>query len=88
MATHRGLGQALDGIKAIGSLPAGAVVLYVVYRASAFFLDDASARAPGGYGGAQTNVWLNTGLDQVLPVAFLFLAFFGLVAAGVLSGRV
>lgn len=85
MRRHEGLQQALEGIKGIASLAGGAVVLYVVYTITGVFLDDAASRAPGGYGGAQTNVWINTGLDQVLPVAFLLLVFFGLVAAGVLS---
>jgi len=82
-----GLHQALEGMKAIGSLAVGAVVLYVGCVITGVFLEDAAARAPGGYGGAQTNAWLTTGLDQVVPVAFLFLVFFGLVAAGVLSRR-
>lgn len=85
MRRYRGLGQALEGLKALGSLVGGSVVLYVVYTVAGVFLDDAASQAPGGYGGAQTNVWINTGLDQVLPIAFLMLAFFGLVAAGVLS---
>lgn len=83
----RGLGQALEGIKAVGGLAGGAVVLWVVYSVAGVFLTDAAERAPGGYGGAQTNVWLNTGLDQVLPAAFVALVFFGLVASGVLSRR-
>lgn len=80
-----GLGQSLEGIKAIGSLAGGALVIWVVYQIGGQLLSDASAQAPGGYGGAQANAWLNTGLDQILPAAFLALVFFGLVARAVLS---
>lgn len=87
MERHEGLNQSLEGIKALASIPAGAICLYVAYEVTGVFLDDAASRAPGGYGGAQANVWINTGLDQVLPVAFLLLVFFGLVMSGVLSRR-
>jgi hypothetical protein len=87
MARHDGLHQALEGIKAVASLVGGAAIIFVVYTVGRPFLNDAAANAPGGYGGAQTTVWLNTGLDRVLPAVFLFLVFFGLVAAGVLSTR-
>jgi len=84
---HTGLGQALEGIKAIASLGGGAVVLWVVYWFGDTILVDASARAPGGSGGAVANDWINTGLDMVLPAAFLLLVFFGLVATAILNRR-
>lgn len=83
----RGLGQALEGIKAIASLAGGAIVLYVVYSMANVILVDAADRAPGGYGGAVANDWINTGLDTVLPAVFLGLVFFGLVARAILSRR-
>jgi len=83
----RGLNQALEGIKAFGSLAGGAVVLYVVYTISDVFLTDAAERAPGGYGGIEANQWLNTGLDSVLPAALVLLVFFGLVSTAILSRR-
>jgi len=85
---HQGLDQALEGIKAVGSLAGGACVLWIVYTIAGVMLDDAAQRAPGGYGGVQANNWLNTGLDQVLPAVFLLLVFFGLVATAVLTRRV
>lgn len=84
----RGLNQALEGIKGIGSLAGGACVLWIVYTIAGVMLDDAGKRAPGGYGGIEANNWINTGLDQVLPATFLLLIFFGLVATAVLSRRV
>lgn len=86
MRTHRGLDQALEGIKAVASFVAGAVMLYIVYTTADVFLVDANNRAPGGFGGAEANAWINTGLDQVLPAAFVLLIFFGLVARGVIAG--
>lgn len=83
----RGLGQALEGVKAIGGLAGGAIVLWIVYQMAGVILTDAADRAPGGYGGAQANQWLNTGLDTVLPAAFLGLVFFGLVGSAILSRR-
>jgi len=83
----RGLGQALEGIKAIGSLAGGAVVLWIVYTVAGVMLDDAAERAPGGYGGIEANQWLTTGLDTILPAVFLALVFFGLVASAILSRR-
>lgn len=85
MIEQHGLEQSLEGIKAIGSLAGGAIVIYVVYTIADVFLSDAGQQAPGGFGGQQANTWLNTGLDQVLPATFLLLAFFGLVARAVLS---
>jgi len=82
------LDQALEGIKAIGGLAAGAVVLFVVYSYASVILTDARSRAPGGYGGLVANDWINIGLDTVLPAMFLFLAFFGLVATAILSRRI
>lgn len=84
----RGLGQALEGIKAIASLAGGAVVMFVVYVFADTFLIQAKADAPGGYGGVVANEWLSTGLDTVLPATFLGLVFFGLVASAILSRRV
>lgn len=86
MRRHTGLDQALEGIKAIGSLAGGALILYIVYMFADVFLVDAANRAPGGYGGVEANTWLTTGADQILPAAFLLLVFFGLVARGVLAG--
>lgn len=83
-----GLGQALEGIKAIASLAGGAVMLWIVYVFGDQFLPDAASKAPGGYGGIVANGWLNTGLDTVLPLAFLGLVFFGLVASAILSREV
>jgi hypothetical protein len=80
-----GLNQAIEGIKAVASLAGGAIVLWVVYEFAGVLLTDAADRAPGGLGGAVTNDWISTGLDSVLPVAFLGLAFFGLIAAGIYS---
>lgn len=82
-----GLGQALEGVKAFASLAGGAVVLWIVYTIAGVFLVDAKERAPGGYGGVVANDWINVGLDQVLPAAFLGLVFFGLVASAILSRR-
>lgn len=84
----RGLGQALEGIQAIGALASGAIVLFLVYRIGGFLLADAKAKAPGGYGGLVANDWFTTGLDVVLPATFLLLVFFGLVAAAVMSRQV
>lgn len=84
----RGLGQALEGIKAIGSLAAGAVVLWLVYAISDPLLAESRSRAPGGYGGLTGADWLSTGLDSILPAAFLLLVFFGLVATAALSREV
>lgn len=82
-----GLGQALEGVKAIASLAGGAVVLWIVYTIGSYYLDDAASNAPGGYGGAVANDWINVGLDQVLPATFLGLVFFGMVASAILSRR-
>ncbi len=84
---RRGLQQPLEGIKAIGGLAAGAIVIYIVTMFAEQLLPDAQAAAPGGYGGQQANQWLNTGLDTVLPLLFLFLVFFGLIAQGVFVRR-
>jgi len=81
------LDQALEGIKAIGGLGAGAIVIFVVYRFAGVVLTDAAERAPGGYGGAIANDWIGQGLDIVLPSMFVFLAFFGLLAAAIFSRR-
>lgn len=81
-----GLGQALEGIKVIASLGGGAIVLYVVYE-FAVVLELARDEAPGGSGGLVANDWLNTGLDTVLPVALITLAFFGLVSQAILARR-
>lgn len=83
----RALRQPLEGIKAIASLAGGAVVLWIVYEFGGRLLDDANASAPGGYGGAVTNTWINTGLDTILPLAFVGLVFFGLIAQAVFSRR-
>lgn len=82
-----GLPQPLEGIKAVGGLVAGAIVLWIVYEFAGVLLTDAAERAPGGYGGAVANDWLSTGLDTVLPLVFLMLVFFGLVATAVKSRR-
>lgn len=81
------LNQALEGIKAIAGLGAGAIIIFVVYQFAGVVATDAAARAPGGYGGAEANDWLMTGLDIVLPATFVFLAFFGLLAAAIYSRR-
>ena len=78
-----GLPQALEGIKAIGSLAGAAIILYVVYMFDSVLLDDAAAEAPGGYGGVVANEWLNAGLDTILPLTFLLLVFFGLVTRAI-----
>jgi hypothetical protein len=85
--TARGLGQALEGIKAFASLGGGAVVLWIVYTFGGVLLPQAADRAPGGYGGVQMNQWFNTGLDTILPLVFLLLVFFGLVGRAVLARR-
>lgn len=82
-----GLQQPLEGIKAIGSLAGGAIVLWIVYMFGSELLPDAKTSAPGGYGGLEANAWLNTGLDTVLPFLFLALVFFGLVMQAVMSRR-
>lgn len=82
-----GLRQSLEGIKALASLGGGAVMLWIVYEFAGVLLDQAAAKAPGGYGGTIANQWLNTGLDVVLPATFLGLMFFGLVAQAVLQRR-
>jgi len=87
MPQVRGLEQALEGIKAVGGLAGGAVILWIVYEMASVVLVDAASRAPGGYGGSVANQWLNTGLDTVLPAAFLGLVFFGLVGRAVISRR-
>lgn len=83
----KGLRQSLEGIKAIASLGGGAIVLWLVYTIAGVLLADASDRAPGGYGGVEANEWISTGLDTILPAAFLLLVFFGLVASAILSRR-
>jgi len=83
----RGLDQALEGIKAVASLFGGAIVLWVVYEFAGVLLVDAKERAPGGSGGVTANDWLNTGLDTMLPLLFLGLVFFGLIASAILSRR-
>lgn len=82
-----GLNQPLAGIKALGGLAVGSIVLYIVYTYANYILTDARERAPVGYGGRVANDWISTGLDIVLPATFLFLVFFGLISAGVLSRR-
>jgi hypothetical protein len=78
---------AMEGIKLVASLAAGAVVIAIVYQ-FAIYLELASKHTTHGLGGAQTNQWLNTGLDVVLPGAFLGLTFFGFVSYAVyVSGR-
>lgn len=84
---HTGLGQALEGIKAVASLGGGAIVLWIVYWFGETILANAGDNAPGGGGGVVANDWINTGLDTVLPAAFLLLVFFGLVASAVLNRR-
>lgn len=84
----RGLQQALEGIKAIASLAGGAVVLWIVYEFGDQLLPKARAAAPGGGGGVQANDWLTTGLDTVLPVLFLGLVLFGLIATAIQARRV
>lgn len=81
-----GLNQALEGIKVIASLGGAAIVLWVVYM-FAEYLDLASTAAPGGYGGAEANAWLNIGLETILPATFLLLGFFGLIAQAILARR-
>lgn len=81
------LDQALEGIKAIAGLGAGAIIIFVVYQFAGVVHADARARAPGSYGGMQANEWISTGLDIVLPSMFVFLAFFGLLAAAIFSRR-
>lgn len=81
------LNQALEGIKFFAGLGAGAIVLFVVYMFASVIHADARARAPGGYGGVQANDWISTGLDTVLPAAFLLLGVFGLLATAILSRR-
>lgn len=80
-----GLHQSLEGIKAIASLGGGAIVIWLVYSIAGVIMTDAASRAPGGYGGKVANDWLSTGLDSVLPAAFVLLVFFGLVASAILS---
>lgn len=70
----------------LASLGGAAIVTWIVYM-FATYLDEAAGEAPGGYGGVVANEWLNLGLDTVLPATFLLLAFFGLVANGVLNRR-
>lgn len=82
-----GLGQSLEFVKAIGSLGAGAVMLWIVYTYAGFVLPEARDRAPGGSGGVQANDWLQTGLDTALPGLFLGLVFFGLIASAIWSRR-
>lgn len=82
-----GLDQSLELIKAVGSLAAGSVVLWIVYVYAEFILPRARAAAPGGKGGVQANDWLNTGLDTALPALFLGLVFFGLIASAIWSRR-
>jgi hypothetical protein len=81
------LNQPLEGMKALGGLAGAAIVLWIVYSFADVLLVDASNRAPGGYGGAVANQWLNTGLDTLLPALFLLLVFFGLVARAVIARR-
>jgi len=83
-----GLHQALEFIKATAALGGGAVMLWIVYEVGDLVLPWALQYTPGGYGGVQMNDWFKIGLDVVLPATFLFLAFFYLVARGVVnSGR-
>lgn len=81
------LDQALEGVKAIAGLGAGAIIIFVVYRFAGVVLTDARSRAPGGYGGIRANDWIMTGLDIILPATFVFLVFFGLLAAAIFSRR-
>lgn len=83
----RALQQPLEGIKAIGGVVGGAVVVYVVYVFASVIHSDARARAPGGYGGVVANDWISIGLDTVLPATFIFLTLFGLIASGVFARR-
>lgn len=82
-----GLRQSIAGIKAIGGLGGGVIIMWMVYEYASFLLVEAGDNAPGGYGGAVANDWLNTGLDVVLPATFLGLVFFGLVASAIYSRR-
>lgn len=79
----RGLRQPMEGIRMLGGLAAGAVVLAIVYLFANEYLVMAKNEAPGGYGDHAANAWINTGLDVVLPGAFLALAFFGFVSYSV-----
>lgn len=81
------LDQALEGIKAIGGLAAGSIVIYIAYVYSSVIHTDARARAPGGYGGMIANDWITTGLTFILPATLVFLAFFGLLVRAIYSRR-
>lgn len=71
-------------MKGIAGLVGGAVVLWIVYEFASVFLPQARDNAPGGYGDVLMNNWFGVGLDTVLPLAFLGLFFFGMVAQGIL----
>jgi hypothetical protein len=83
----RGLAQPLEGIKALGAAAGGAIILWIVITFKGELLVDARASAPGGSGGVVANQWLTTGVEVVLPLLFLLLIFFGLIAQAVLNRR-
>jgi len=81
------LDQPLEGMRIVASIAGAAIMLWVVYGFSSL-LDDAAASAPGGNGGVVANDWLVIGLDQVLPLLFIGLIFFALIAQAIKSRRV
>lgn len=81
------LRQPLEGIKALGSLAGGAIILWIVITFADYLLGDARTTAPGGYGGVIANNWLTTGVETVLPLLLLGLVFFGLIAQAVFRRR-